>query len=96
MKIFFGFVILAAFCNVKSQNVQKAFKKITEVLLKQNNHLLSIVVEENSSDKIDLKLILMASEIPHVVSIFKNENSTKTLKLHTSAIVLLDTFSSLK
>lgn len=93
MKLFFSFVIFVAFCNVKGQILHKAFKNIFKDNLEQDD-TLTIVSTEKQKDKSDSKLFFLVSDIPRVVTRFKNE--TPKFELSSSAIMFLDSVASLE
>lgn len=92
MKHYLAFVIFLAFCKAsKIDLLQKAFVGISKALAKRN-HLLSVVTDGFTNDKVNSATFAVLNEIPHVI--IKFENRREKIQLNSSAIVLLDSVAT--
>lgn len=99
MKFCLVLVIFLSFRKVEtspqfseSKALQKAFIKVSESL-SQQNHLVSVVLVKTSSVATKSAPFPFIAAIPHIVTFF---DVTKSLRLNSSSIVLLDSFKTLE
>lgn len=99
MKFFVVIVTFIAFCKVNSglrvpevKSLQKAFVNILETLARRN-HVVSLVSVGGPEDQGDSTSLISFADTPHVVA--RLDNESKRFRLNSSAIVLLDSVTSL-
>lgn len=99
MRFYLVLVSFIAFCELETlsqdsrkRSLQEAFVDISKEIAKKN-HLVSVVADSASQNKVNSVPFASTAHIPHVVARFKHDQK---FKLNSSAIVFLDSVASLE